>query len=375
MQNISFNILLLIIIIYTFFINVENLENTGPTAAIKEAVKQVYLADVEAIRNLSEVATKLQALGGFIAPAHMTIRGKLNINSPTNAQDLPANVALSVENATETTIRLKTKADDAKNITLTNNDGNLTMGNAKGADLLNIKADGNVAIKQDLTAASLTSSTIKAPGPMRIESTAITTTGSLTTGSLTAGSLTTSGDINGNNISAQNIRARNNFAFNGNLYCNYDNKDINTRDYTPVILTFDARTINNVNYFATDDKIFVLQQKSIALCLWLEGYNERFWWISNRMTEQNGAVESGYYRYARYAYHKGEIKSWRGMVVSVPAGKICKIYGLDANERITLSPGYYELMLPWDPHLVWAGFAENAHHIPDNINIGKGTGW
>ena len=31
---------------------------------IKQAVKEVYLADVESIRNLSEVATKLQAGGG-----------------------------------------------------------------------------------------------------------------------------------------------------------------------------------------------------------------------------------------------------------------------------------------------------------------------
>ncbi len=33
---------------------------------IKEAVKQVYLADVEAIRNLSKVATKLQKDGLII---------------------------------------------------------------------------------------------------------------------------------------------------------------------------------------------------------------------------------------------------------------------------------------------------------------------
>jgi hypothetical protein len=59
----------------------------------------------------------------------------------------------------------------------------------------------------------------------------------------------------------------------------------------------------------------------------------------------------------------------------ISAGKACKIYGWDANERISLFPGYHELMLPWDPHLVWAGIAENAHHIPDNINIGKGTGF
>ena len=43
---------------------------------IKEAVKQVYLADVEAIRNLSEVATKLQA-GGYTIPGDLTVKGQI----------------------------------------------------------------------------------------------------------------------------------------------------------------------------------------------------------------------------------------------------------------------------------------------------------
>jgi hypothetical protein len=43
---------------------------------IKEAVKQVYLADVEAIRNLSEVATKLQA-GGLTIPGNLTVTGTI----------------------------------------------------------------------------------------------------------------------------------------------------------------------------------------------------------------------------------------------------------------------------------------------------------
>ncbi len=43
---------------------------------IKEAVKQVYLADVEAIRNLSNVATQLQA-GGLTVPGNLTVKGEL----------------------------------------------------------------------------------------------------------------------------------------------------------------------------------------------------------------------------------------------------------------------------------------------------------
>ena len=44
---------------------------------IKEAVKQVYLADVESIRNLSEVANKLQA-GGLTIPGNLTVTGSFN---------------------------------------------------------------------------------------------------------------------------------------------------------------------------------------------------------------------------------------------------------------------------------------------------------
>jgi hypothetical protein len=78
MQNILFNILLLIIIIYTFFTNVENLENTGPTDAIKEAVKQVYLADVESIRNLSAVASKL-VKEGLTIPGNLKVTGNIEV--------------------------------------------------------------------------------------------------------------------------------------------------------------------------------------------------------------------------------------------------------------------------------------------------------
>ncbi len=44
---------------------------------VKQAVKQVYLADVQAIRNLSEVATKLQR-DGLTIPGDLTVTGKFN---------------------------------------------------------------------------------------------------------------------------------------------------------------------------------------------------------------------------------------------------------------------------------------------------------
>ncbi len=78
----KFNTILLIIVLVLIFHIYWTKDTKEPMAEvsgdIKEAVKQVYLADVEAIRNLSEVATKLQA-GGLTVPGNLTTNGNLNI--------------------------------------------------------------------------------------------------------------------------------------------------------------------------------------------------------------------------------------------------------------------------------------------------------
>ncbi len=59
----------------------ESTIEVAPTAdVVKEAIKQVYNADVEAIRNLSEVATKLQA-GGLTIPGNLTVTGSVTVGS------------------------------------------------------------------------------------------------------------------------------------------------------------------------------------------------------------------------------------------------------------------------------------------------------
>ncbi len=60
----------------------EPMADVGNLDQIKEAVKQVYLADIEAIRNLSNVATQLQA-GGLTIPGNLTIKGELNVSGQT----------------------------------------------------------------------------------------------------------------------------------------------------------------------------------------------------------------------------------------------------------------------------------------------------
>lgn len=66
----------------------ESMTDVSPD--IKDAIKQIYNADVEAIRNLSNVATQLQA-GGLVIPGDLSIKGKLTVNGTTTTNDLVTN--------------------------------------------------------------------------------------------------------------------------------------------------------------------------------------------------------------------------------------------------------------------------------------------
>jgi hypothetical protein len=345
MDKIIFNILLVIIIIYIFFTNVENLENTGPTDQIKEAVKQVYLADVESIRNLSAVAKKLQEDGGLVTPANMSIRGKLNIGSTSNVKDLSANIALSVENATDTSIRLKTKADDTKNCSLTNNDGNFKMGNAKGDDLLNIKSDGNVAIKNGLT------------------------TDSLTTGSLTTGSLTTTGDITGKNISMNgNVVASGSLTSNTivattsittpNLIVDRI-RGINMTDYIPIVINFCGPTDSDNSLI---NKTFIFPNPS---CVFYTLDNSTIQTSMKLVRERLGRIGRKEWSNCRNAGAGHNLTTYTNLTVSIPPGKQIKIFGWADKKMEKYPPGYYEISLSFSPHVIWAGLDAYAGDIPD----------
>ena len=63
--------------------NTELMGDVGNQDQIKEAVKQVYMADVESIRNLSNVAAQLQA-GGLTIPGDLTVKGKFILDGAAN---------------------------------------------------------------------------------------------------------------------------------------------------------------------------------------------------------------------------------------------------------------------------------------------------
>jgi hypothetical protein len=81
--------LVLIGILFVFMFHQYWCKTTEPMAdtpsmdQIKDAIKQQYAVDVEAIRNLSNVATQLQA-GGLTIPGHLTTTGQLSATSDTN---------------------------------------------------------------------------------------------------------------------------------------------------------------------------------------------------------------------------------------------------------------------------------------------------
>ena len=109
---------------------------------IKDAVKQVYLADVEAIRNLSEVATKLQKEGLTIplknktlfyfltqqsrieksfafstraVPGNLTVTGQIKANSSINAGGEIGNNSNSISQITSKLNELSNSINSTNN--------------------------------------------------------------------------------------------------------------------------------------------------------------------------------------------------------------------------------------------------------------------
>ena len=120
----------------------ETMADVGNIDQIKEAVKQVYMADVEAIRNLSNVATQIQA-NGLAVPAHADIKGRMTIGSNVKAKDLPDWLGLSVDNPGDAHIRLRSKNDDNKNTYLINRDGHFRVHQQGVGDLFGVNHDGH----------------------------------------------------------------------------------------------------------------------------------------------------------------------------------------------------------------------------------------
>ncbi len=135
--DLVFLIVLAIVVAYVFMLyKVEKMADVGNLDQIKEAVKQVYLADVEAIRNLSNVSAKLQA-GGLTVPGQLTVTGQINSQSGDN------HIPIIAQSNTDSHIQLKTKNDDNKNIYLINRDGHYRVHAHGVGDMFGVNHDGH----------------------------------------------------------------------------------------------------------------------------------------------------------------------------------------------------------------------------------------
>ena len=96
-------VILIVLIFYLFWCKDNKEPMADVSVDIKEAIKQVYLADVEAIRNLSEVATKLQK-EGLTIPGNLTVTGTIksqsldSLNSKIDSVNSSLNSSISSTN-------------------------------------------------------------------------------------------------------------------------------------------------------------------------------------------------------------------------------------------------------------------------------------
>ena len=79
LKNGKYNFILIIIIFIILLLqNKKTIEKLDNTADIKQAVKDIYLADIESIRNLSNIATKLQK-EGLTIPGNLRVLGNMAV--------------------------------------------------------------------------------------------------------------------------------------------------------------------------------------------------------------------------------------------------------------------------------------------------------
>ena len=387
MNNIIiFYTILLIIIMYILASTIENFQTTppaGPTDQIKEAVKQIYLADVESIRNLSAVATNLQKDGGLVTPANMSIRGKLSVGS---AADIKTSlVDLLVENQTApATVTLKTKLDD-NNITLTNTEGAFKISN-KTVDLFNINKDGNV-MKNGLTTASLTTTgDIIAKGKADITGTL--TSGTFTTGAINIVAATGAAPTGAAPTGAAAIGATG-AATGAIIPTSITPTNITTNTLETKNITIDGNNIGlyipcvvNICASHTQEmlaRMYEFPHKSCIMFLWNDGNAmTRMTWARERYKkvvkdlppdfELMNVRHCGGGADFRHPNHPGY-----GMITAtVPPGRLVKIFGWEGKSKDQfhlIGPGYTQVILKFYPHAIWSGLDANKEDFPDNMNM------
>jgi len=148
MLNIDLVFILVIAIIVGYYMcKREKFDTVEGFAAIddaRQAVREIYNADIDAIRNLSTVASKLQA-GGLTHPGNLTVsNGSLSVNTGRITVNSGADhIPIVAQSNTDSHILLKTKNDANKDSYLVNRDGHFRLHQANVGDMFGVNHDGH----------------------------------------------------------------------------------------------------------------------------------------------------------------------------------------------------------------------------------------
>ena len=204
------NITLTIIIIYIFFIyNVENLEDTPETnKQITDAVKRIYLADVEAIRNLGAIAGKLNTGDKLDFPGQLNIKTTLATNGldPTILPPLWTGGIRFIDGYSSGIMGFGPDGRQVK--ARIDKEGNIEGNNLKllgNITLTNGNINGNIT----LTNGSIGFGTGTALNAQIKENGDINGNNLILTGDINGNNLILTGDINGNKLTSSNITSTN----------------------------------------------------------------------------------------------------------------------------------------------------------------------
>ena len=146
---------LTIIIFYLLYCNIcSKKEGFDTTADVKTAINQVYNADIEAIRNLSSIASQL-ITGGLTVPGDLNITNNLYVKSSDPGHQVQIG-----------TSQIKFRGDGKAHYALTNDstDGKFKISNSGGNgeigkgfvnDCMTIDTTGNTTIAGTLTSGTI----------------------------------------------------------------------------------------------------------------------------------------------------------------------------------------------------------------------------
>jgi hypothetical protein len=76
-------ILIIISLLYLFYKDLSRKEEFEQTEYINTTIDTCYNTDIEAIKKLSDIATKLTDVSGIVVPGDLQINGKLNLSNNT----------------------------------------------------------------------------------------------------------------------------------------------------------------------------------------------------------------------------------------------------------------------------------------------------